>query len=147
MRKYKITESRLRNMVRKSVRTVLRESMNEGTPKQNAFLRKLMGDRYKDEYDDLSVADTSKMIDSELAGRPQKEYEVVDTIGGEPDIYPCKSFYEAKKKLGEIVNEYYDEGHWSCYGDVWLRKESDICYVAGGRSLGVVGRIYIRKKK
>lgn len=136
-----LTEADLRNIVRGVINEM-------GTPKQNAFLRKLMGNRYKDEYDNLSPKDSSKMIDAELANSntPQREYEVVDTIGGKPDIYPCVGFYNAKKKLGEIVEDYYNNG-WSAVGDVWLRKDTDIRWVAGGRNLGYCGSIYIRRKK
>ena len=55
----------VRNLVGETIRS-LNEAVDEGTPKQNAFLRKLMGDRYKDEYDDMDVRSTSAMIDQEL---------------------------------------------------------------------------------
>ena len=67
-------------------------------------------------------------------------------MGSKPNIYPCKSFYEAKKKLSEIIDDYFNSG-WSCVGDVRLVRDSDICWLAVGRNMGVCGRIYIRKKK
>ena len=57
-----LDESKIRRIVKESVKRVLKE----GTQKQNAFLRKLMGDRYLDEYDNLSPRDTSALIDKEL---------------------------------------------------------------------------------
>jgi hypothetical protein len=90
------------------------------------------------------------MIDQELArkGEPKKEYEVVEEVGQEPKIHPCNSFYEAKKKLSEIIDEYYDAG-FSSVGDVRLLKKNDVCWVIVGRnSYGhPYGSIFIRKKK
>ena len=141
----RLTEGDLHRIVKESVRNILNEM---GTPKQNDFLKKLMGDRWNDKFADLPVPETSKMIDQELAnsGKPQKEYEVVELMGSKPNIYPCKSFYEAKKKLSEIIDDYFNSG-WSCVGDVRLVRDSDICWLAVGRNMGVCGRIYIRKKK
>ena len=147
----RLTENDLHRIVKESVRKVLKENQyGEGTPKQNAFLQKLMGDRWDDKYADLSVPETSKMIDQELAknNTPQKEYEVVESFGSDEKIHPCKSFYEAKKKLSDIIDEYFDSG-WSSVGDVRLAKKSDICWVAliGRRYASIGGSIYIRKKK
>ena len=74
----RLTESDLHKVVKSSVKRILKE-INEGTPKQNAFLQRLMGDRWKDEYANLSVPDTSKMIDQELANQKKNQQSNVAT--------------------------------------------------------------------
>lgn len=145
MKRIRLTEGELHRIIKESAHMILSEM---GTPKQNSFLRKLMGDRYKDEYDNLSVKDSSDMINQELskAGQVKKEYEVVEDFGREQTSHPCNSFYEAKKKLSEIINDYFNSG-WSCVGDVRLVRDSDVRWVIVGRNMGVCGSIYIRKKK
>lgn len=54
----RINESQLRNLILEGVKSVLNEM---GTPKQNAFLQKLVGDN---RYDNLSVPDASKKLNS-----------------------------------------------------------------------------------
>ena len=144
----KLTETDLHNMIIEGVKKVLKENEMEemGTPKQNAFLKKLMGDRHKPEYDNLSVADTSKMIDQELKNQSQKNlsngivYQVVDN----DTVKEFGSFREAKKAFDEAIDEYYELR--GCGGDVALVKVSDICYKFYGReSRMCLGVVYIKK--
>lgn len=74
----RLTESDLHKVVKSSVKRILKE-INEGTPKQIPFLQRLMGDRWKDEYANLSVSDTSKMIDQELANQKKNQQSNVAT--------------------------------------------------------------------
>lgn len=59
MKKIRLTESRLRQIIKESVKDML----NEGTPRQNELLRKLTG---SDKYDNLSVPEASAMISNLL---------------------------------------------------------------------------------
>lgn len=137
-------------IIRESLRqTLVENGFIEGTPKQNAFLKKLMGDRWKEEYASLGTRETSAMIDKELGKTSGGSggYEVVDTIIKGHEIIPCKTFPEAKRKLEEVVSEYFDVGFFQ---ETELRfiKESDIMYACYGRnSRRCYGRVYIRKKK
>ena len=142
----------MRDIIRESLRqTLVENGFIEGTPKQNAFLKKLMGDRWKEEYASLGTRETSAMIDKELgkeSGSPVGGgYEVVDTIIDGHEVIPCKTFPEAKRKLEGVVSEYFDVGFFQ---ETELRfiKESDIMYACYGRnSRRCYGRIYIRKVK
>lgn len=61
-----LKESDLKRIISESVRRTLNEM---GTIKQNALLRKLTG---TDKYDNLSVSDSSKMIDDLLKKQPKR---------------------------------------------------------------------------
>ena len=144
-----MTENDLHTIIKESVMEIIKENgMDEmGTQKQNAFLKKLMGDRYKPEYDNLSVADSSKMIDAELnkqqaAANPGVAYQLVDYH----DIKEFGTFREAKKAFDAAVDEYYDV--MGCSQGIYLVKVSDICYKFYGRNSGsCLGAIYIKKIK
>jgi hypothetical protein len=142
----------MRDIIKESLRqTLIENGYMEGTPKQNAFLKKLMGDRWKDEYAGLGTRETSAMIDKELGKAPGSPigggYEVVDTIVDGHEIIPCNTFPEAKKKLEDAVQEYFDLGFFN-EADLRFVKESDIMYACYGRnSRRCYGRLYIRKKK
>lgn len=58
-----LSESELRTLIESTVRGFINEM---GTPRQNNFLRSLMGDRYKPEYDNIPPQQMSQMIQSEL---------------------------------------------------------------------------------
>ena len=146
----RMTENDLHTIIKESVMEILKENdMDEmGTQKQNAFLKKLMGDRHKPEYDNLSVADTSKMIDAELnkqqaAANLGVVYQVVDG----DNIQEFGTFREAKKAFDAAVDEYYDlMGSGS--PELSLVKVSDICYKFYGRKSGCcLGAVYIKKVK
>ena len=61
---------KLKRIISESVRKTLNEM---GTYKQNAFLQRPMGNRYKPEYDKLSVGDTSALIQKELDAQKQQQ--------------------------------------------------------------------------
>lgn len=145
----RLTESDLHRIVKQSVNRVIRtineNSFGEGTPKQNAFLKKLMGDRWDDKYSELSVPETSKMIDKELANSNNAgtKYEVVEF----DQVHECNSFYEAKKKFSEVMDELAEVGY---FNDPYLRmaKVSDICWKVYARNgYRCLGSVFIRKKK
>ena len=149
----RLTEADLHRIIKESVKKVIRENSEiEGTDKQNALLRKLLGDRWKDEYEKLSVQDSSAMIEKELANaNPNaQKYEVVDNMGNEPEIIVCNSLYQAKKTLEKIADEYFHEGGIGRPdSDLRLVKVSDICYKVFGRysRYKCLGSIFIRKQK
>lgn len=146
-----MTDKRISQIISEQVSMLLSENdQTEGTDKQNAYLKKLMGDRWKEEYSNLSTQETSAMIDKELGKTPGHPagYEVVDTVvEGGPEIIPCRTFPEARKKLDEVIGEYYDVGFFQS-SDLRFIKESDVMYSVYGRnSRHCYGKIYIRKKK
>ena len=131
-RKIRLTESELRNVIAKSVRNMLNEM---GTPKQNAFLRKLMGDRYKPEYDNLSVPDSSAMIDKELQAQKAQQStsnatpKQINFIQSNnyfpiPEIVNVadKLTQEDAKTLVSVLNP-YTNGFYTYYGHARQRKE------------------------
>jgi hypothetical protein len=149
----RLTESDLHKIIKESVNKIIKENYDiEGTDKQNALLRKLLGDRWRDEYENLSVQDASSMIEKELANaNPNaQKYEVVDNMGDKPEIIVCNSFFQAKKTLEKIAYEYHDEGGFGRPdSDIQLVKVSDICYKVYGRysRYKSLGSIFIRKQK
>ena len=131
-KKIRLTESKLKNMIVKSVNNALNEM---GTPKQNAFLRKLMGNRYKSEYDDLPVSKSSEMIDTELQ-RQKNEHNSDKASPKQIDFIENNKYYSipsirtiadrlTKQDANALVSALnpYTNGIYTYYGHARQRKE------------------------
>lgn len=133
-KRIRLTESDLHRVIKESVKRVLNEM---GTPKQNSFLRSLMGSRYDPSYDRLPVSDTSALISKELAFAKQRanspvklatakqidfikgnRYYAIPTIESISD----KLTIEDAKSLVEALNP-YTNGTFTYYGHSRERKE------------------------
>ncbi len=135
MKKIRLTEGDLCRVVKESVKRVLNEM---GTPKQNAFLKSLMGSRYKPEYDKLPVSDTSALISKELAFANQRANSPVPlTTAKQIDFIKKNKYYaiptiesisdkltmEDAKSLVEALNPYAN-GTFTYYGHSREKKET-----------------------
>ena len=128
----RLTENKLKNMIVKSVNNALNEM---GTPKQNAFLRKLMGNRYKSEYDDLPVSKSSEMIDTELQ-RQKNERNSDKASPKQIDFIENNKYYSipsirtiadrlTKQDANALVSALnpYTNGMYTYYGHARQRKK------------------------
>lgn len=97
----RLSENKINQIVNRSIKQVLSEM---GTPKQNAFLQKLVGDN---RYDDLSVPDASKKIDQLLKKQPvrpmsDKQLAYLKKLAGNGWLKRAKS---SVIKLGNLVTQ------------------------------------------
>ena len=122
----KLNKSQLNRMVFETVKRVLAE----GTPKQNAFLRKLMGDRYNPEYDNLSPRETSALIDKELQsknGRAATEKQINFLINNKYHKLPWveqikyRLTFEDASSMCDVVSPY--QGRRNYHYNIRTRKE------------------------
>ena len=130
----KLQKNEIKNIISESVKRVLNEM---GTPKQNAFLKNLMGSRYDPKYDNYSVSDTGKLIQQEIDRRNSNRNQVgnlasqrqLDFIQNNK-YYPIPSITQIANKLtkddaAKMVTALnpYSNGGYTYYGHVRQRKE------------------------
>ena len=128
----RLTESELKNMIAESVSKTLNEM---GTPKQNAFLQRLMGNRYKPEYDNLPVNKASELIDAELQ-RQNDERNSGKASPKQIDFIENNKYYSipsirtiadslTKQDANALVSALnpYTNGKYTYYGHARQKKE------------------------
>ena len=131
----------MRHRPQKSIDKIIAESVrntiNEmGTYRQNSFLRKLMGNRYKPEYDDYSVSDTSRMIQQEL-DRQKSEQQSNTASEKQISFIENNNYYSIptiRKIEGKLTKEDakilvsalnpYTNGRYTYYGHAREKKET-----------------------
>ena len=119
-------------MIAKSVRKTLNEM---GTPRQNAFLQRLMGNRYKPEYDNLPVNKSSELIDAELQ-RQKNERNSDKASSKQIDFIENNKYYSipsirtvadklTKQDANALVSALnpYTNGMYTYYGHARQKKE------------------------
>lgn len=124
----KITEQKLRELIKESVSTVISEM---GTLKQNALLKKLTG---SDEYANLSVSDASKKIDSLLAdkgGQKASDKQIaflakmVAKIDNDPTVIEnmkaTLTFRDASSLIDGIIKRHDMRALRNCVYDEWSK--------------------------
>lgn len=133
-RTIRLNESELKRMISESVKKVLTEM---GTPKQNAFLKSLMGSRYDPKYDNYSVGDTGKLIQQEIDRRNTNRSQIgnlasqrqLDFIQSNK-YFPIPSITQIQNRLTKddaaamvtALNP-YSNGGYTYYGHVRQKKE------------------------
>ena len=70
-------------------------------------------------------------------------YLLVDKVMNGDRETRCETFKEAKEKLSEIIDEYYEVGFGACGASIV--KVSDVMYKFYNRVLGCIGSVYIKK--
>ena len=70
-------------------------------------------------------------------------YLVIDKVMNEHTETRCETFKEAKKKLDESIEEYYEVGFGR--GSSSVKKVSDVMYKFYNSTLGYIGIAYIKK--
>lgn len=127
-----LSENELRRLVESAVRNVLNEM---GTPRQNDFLRSLMGDRYQDEYDNLPPQQSSQMIQAELDRQKAERGSHLATqrqlsFIANNKYYPIPTITKIEGQLtkadaGEMITALnpYSNSRYNYYGPVRRRKE------------------------
>ena len=70
-------------------------------------------------------------------------YLLVDKVMNGDRETRCETFKEAKEKLSETIDEYYEVGFGAC-GENIVRV-SDVTYKFYNRVLGCIGSVYIKK--
>ena len=126
-------KDKLKRIISESVRKTLNEM---GTYKQNAFLQRLMGNRYKPEYDKLSVGDTSALIQKELDAQKQQQNQTALATEKQIDFIQNNKYFSIPSitqvadkltkndamKLITALNP-YSNGGATYYGNIRQRKE------------------------
>ena len=70
-------------------------------------------------------------------------YLLVDKVMNGDRETRYETFKEAKEKLSETIDEYYEVGFGAC--GVSIVKVSDVMYKFYNRVLGCIGSVYIKK--
>lgn len=129
-----INESDLKRMISESVKSVLTEM---GTPKQNAFLKSLMGSRYDPKYDNYSVGDTGKLIQQEIDRRNTNRSQIGNLASQRQLDFIQNNKYFSIPSITQIQNRLtkddaaamvtalnpYSNGGYTYYGHVRQKKE------------------------
>ena len=72
-------------------------------------------------------------------------YLLVDKVMNGDRETRCETFKEAKEKLSETIDEYYEGGFGECGASIV--KVRDVMYTFYNRVLGYIGIVYIKKVK
>lgn len=113
----KLTEQDIHRIVKETVNRIINEEEDGryGTYNQYAYLKLLLGDKYKPEYDYLPYDKLRKMIEwakrkKDDARRETFTYYIVDEAGDKFNSYGVLGYSKAKKELDKIVKSYVDKG-------------------------------------